>query len=124
MLQDFWRYMDILIFVEATIYQMDNQNEALASAGEAPIGGQLQGVRHLSNGEVSGYCSARHTAVACPAAGEQALTNVLSNKRLLDSRLSDQLQQVQLCQARRALGNPLSQWFLGSLVLPSANSPM
>lgn len=30
--QDLFRYLDILLFVEATIYQMDEENEALCEA--------------------------------------------------------------------------------------------
>ena len=31
--QDFLKYWDILVFVEATIYEMDEENEALSQAG-------------------------------------------------------------------------------------------
>lgn len=41
--KDFWRYMDVLVFVEATIYQMDEENERLAKSGLAPVSGKLQG---------------------------------------------------------------------------------
>ena len=41
--------MDILVFVEATIYQLDEDNELLAKAGQAPEGEQLQGTRYHSN---------------------------------------------------------------------------
>ena len=41
--QDFWHYMDILLFTEATIYQMDEENEVLTREGRAPMDGQLQG---------------------------------------------------------------------------------
>jgi hypothetical protein len=30
--QDIYKYLDILLFVEATIYQMDEENEALCEA--------------------------------------------------------------------------------------------
>jgi hypothetical protein len=31
-MQDLFKYLDILLFVEATIYQMDEENEALCEA--------------------------------------------------------------------------------------------
>lgn len=34
--QDFWRFWDVLVWVEASIYQMDEDNELLCSNGQAP----------------------------------------------------------------------------------------
>ncbi|KAF5837827.1 hypothetical protein DUNSADRAFT_3790 [Dunaliella salina] len=39
--QDFFKYLDVLVFVEATIYQLDEDNEALAARGHAEPGRQL-----------------------------------------------------------------------------------
>lgn len=37
------QYIDVLVFVEATIYQMDEDNEALARQGSVAAGHRLQG---------------------------------------------------------------------------------
>lgn len=63
--QDVFKYLDILVFVEATIYQMDEDNEKLCAEGE-------QSDQHVLN-------------------GEQAILGVLQNKGLLDKRLVDEL---------------------------------
>ena len=42
-MQAFLEHIDILVFVEATIYQMDEENEALAKLGDIAEGHQLQG---------------------------------------------------------------------------------
>ena len=34
-MQDFFKVWDVLVFVEAAIYEMDEENEALALAGNA-----------------------------------------------------------------------------------------
>lgn len=43
-LEDFFKYWDVLCFVEAAIYSMDEENEALASAGSAIQDVQLTGL--------------------------------------------------------------------------------
>lgn len=63
--QDVFKYLDILVFVEATIYQMDEDNEKVCAEGE-------QSDQHVLN-------------------GEQAILGVLENKGLLEQRLVDEL---------------------------------
>ena len=41
--QAFLEHIDLLVFVEATIYQMDEENEALAEQGSVDEGHQLHG---------------------------------------------------------------------------------
>lgn len=41
--QDFLKYWDILVFVESTIYDMDEQNEALARDGVNSTAWTFQG---------------------------------------------------------------------------------
>jgi hypothetical protein len=41
--QELLKYIDILVFVEGTIYQMDEENEALAAAGEVAESHRLAG---------------------------------------------------------------------------------
>ncbi|KAK9809328.1 hypothetical protein WJX73_005159 [Symbiochloris irregularis] len=79
--QDLFKFLDILVFVEGSIYQMDEENEALAKAGREPAAGLLQ--------------------------GEQILQAVLEQQGLLDQQVQDQLLQGkeywrlerQLCKA-------------------------
>ena len=42
-LQAFLEHIDILVFVEATIYQMDEENETIAKSGTIAEGHELQG---------------------------------------------------------------------------------
>lgn len=51
--QDMFRYLDILLFVEATIYQMDEENEALCEA--------LTGAQESTHSSGSGGGNAQHT---------------------------------------------------------------
>lgn len=44
-MQDVFKYLDILVFVEATIYQMDEDNEKLCAEGE-------QSDQHVLNGKL------------------------------------------------------------------------
>ena len=44
--QAFLEHIDILVFVEATIYQMDEENEILAKTGDIAEGHQLRGACH------------------------------------------------------------------------------
>eukprot|EP00983_Pelagomonas_calceolata_P036882 1134772-Pelagomonas_calceolata.AAC.2 len=41
--QDFFKHLDVLVFVEATIYQLDEDNEALAAQGRTEPGRRLLG---------------------------------------------------------------------------------
>ncbi|KAL0040950.1 hypothetical protein WJX79_011112 [Trebouxia sp. C0005] len=63
--RDVFTYLDVLVFVEATIYQMDEDNEKLCAEGE-------QSDQHVLN-------------------GEQAILGVLKTKGLLEQRLADEL---------------------------------
>ena len=44
-MQDVFKYLDILVFVEATIYQMDEDNEKLCAEGD-------QSDQHVLNGKL------------------------------------------------------------------------
>jgi hypothetical protein len=65
--QDFWKYFATLVFVEASIYQMDEQNEDESAAGTAP--GKDQ-----------------------PLHGKETLEQVLRNRGLLDKRVQAELE--------------------------------
>jgi len=41
--EDFFKHLDVLVFVEATIYQLDEDNEALAAQGRTEPGRRLLG---------------------------------------------------------------------------------
>ncbi|KAK9823135.1 hypothetical protein WJX72_000504 [[Myrmecia] bisecta] len=68
--QDFWRFWDILVFVEAVIYEMDEENEALSTEGQTVPDVVLQ--------------------------GEEVLLAVLRERGLLSSAISEQLQEGRL----------------------------
>lgn len=46
--QDFFKFFDILVYVEATIYSMDEENERLAGAGMVLPDLELHGMPHTS----------------------------------------------------------------------------
>ena len=61
-MQAFLEHIDILVFVEATIYQMDEENETLAKTGNIGEGHQLQGGCHTLRScaaAAEAWCSAR-----------------------------------------------------------------
>jgi len=41
--QDFFKYLDVLVYVESTIYQLDEDNELLAKSGTIAQGRHLLG---------------------------------------------------------------------------------
>lgn len=45
--QDFFKHLDILVFVEGTIYQLDEDNEALAGRGLVEPARQLLGEKQV-----------------------------------------------------------------------------
>jgi hypothetical protein len=99
-LQDIFKYLDILLFVEATIYQMDEENEALCEALTQP-GGSSSGDGHAqhsfqglppSQGRWRFYSAAAH-ACAQMKAPTAAHTAAVEDCILVGGVEAGQLQQ-------------------------------
>ena len=92
--QDFFTYLDTIVFVEATIYQMDEDNEKLCGHG-----GQED--RHILKGRLALHIST--SALQCrqllsqhaSETGEKAVVEILRQKGLLDQRVTAELAKVQ-----------------------------
>lgn len=52
---DFFTYMDVLVYVEATMYQLDEHNELLAGRGISNADYQLPGVRNAAQLQAPTY---------------------------------------------------------------------
>lgn len=62
--QDIYKYLDILLFVEATIYQMDEENEALCEAlTQGSISGNTQ--QHTFQGALTPRSGIGHGRALC-----------------------------------------------------------
>ena len=92
-MQDLFEHLDIIVFVEATIYQMDEDNEKLCAAG-------LQNDQHVLAGSFDAAAKPYHPFLpphllqtGC-CAGEAAILSVLKQKGLLDQKVIDELAQV------------------------------
>lgn len=42
-MQDLYKYLDVLVWLEASIYQLDEENELLSRTGQAAPGRRLLG---------------------------------------------------------------------------------
>lgn len=62
LLQDFWKFWDVLVWVEATIYQLDNDNEAETGLALKPAtpSGAASGEREAGAG------AAQHASLGRP----------------------------------------------------------
>ena len=93
--QDYFTYMDLIVFVEATIYQMDEDNEKLCSRG-----GQED--RHILTGKQALHTSTSqfhlqsegNSSQNASETGEKVVLEILRQKGLLDQRVTAELAKV------------------------------
>ena len=85
--------MDVLVYVEASIYQADEENELLAKAGHGSQDHTHAGKLH------AGFCLGLLSFLCphcCRRAGEQVMEDVLRGAGLLSEAVQLQLTQVWL----------------------------
>ena len=97
--QDLFKFLDVLVWVEATIYQLDEDNESLTMQGQRNVQRLAEGASRRS----------RHAApppsrapVPCPnslscmaqPAGLAVIIAVLRRERLCDERVEGELMKV------------------------------
>ena len=97
--QDFWRFWDVLVWVEASIYQMDEDNELLCSTGQAPPQSMI-GAPGLGHVNVFDTCSWSLQHSYC-AAGHELISQGLQQRGIQTELIAAELAKVHICSTQQ-----------------------
>ena len=101
--QEFWRFWDVLVWVEASIYQMDEDNELLCSTGQAPPQSVI-GAPGLIQVNISvlvfGTCSGSVQHSYC-AAGHELISQGLQQRGIQTELIAAELAKVRICPTKQ-----------------------